>query len=295
MSERRVPKWTASAAAPLLLSRIDGTLDITDLAALSGLAEADVEQTLAPFVESGLIVITGDAPPVSIPPPNALTPLSETERITIKDLYAKLETIDHYRLLGTSATADLKTIKSAYFAAARSFHPDRFFTKDVGTLRSKIDAIFHAMSTALATLSDKEERASYDAYLRERLKTRIAGRQAEALEEKGEWAAAATIRARIVEQLPTDAHLLHRYAYALLRAKRDLPIASGIAKRAIELDPNRAEYHVTAACILVSEGLDQTAAGELRIACELEPDRQEAATLLAALEERLNLARAPRP
>jgi len=232
------------------------------------------------------------APAESVPPPNSLPPAAEQhiaddELRRLTKLYEDLNRMDHYRLLGVSATDDAKAIKRAYFALAKGHHPDRWFRKDIGALRNKIEAIFNAMTTAEATLTNAEKRAEYDAYLRELLKTRLARRQAHALEADKNWLSAAETWARIVEQLPTDAYVQHRYAYALLRSGTGYERAMAAATRAIELDSTRAEYRITAASLHLAEGRDRSALAQLAVACEIEPDRADIAGLYAALGERL--------
>jgi curved DNA-binding protein CbpA len=213
--------------------------------------------------------------------------MSVEEQRRISDLYGDLNRMDHYRLLGVSATDDAKTIKRAYFALAKEYHPDRWFRRDIGALRPKIDVIFAAMTTALETLTETDKRETYDEYLRQVLKSRIHRRQASVLEASNDWAAAAKIWARIVDQFPTEAYVHHRYAYALLHAGEDHASAVEAISRAIELDSARAEYRVTAASLYLAEGRDQTAVAELRIACELEPSRRDLAALHRALASRV--------
>jgi tetratricopeptide (TPR) repeat protein len=290
----------------MVLARLDGTLDVTDIAALTGLSEEAVEQTLQPLVDAGVLAVGDTASPTpapaastarrpsgefSMPPPDALPKISEEETHRIQEFYSKLNKMDHYRLLGCAATADTKDIKRAYFALAKLYHPDRFFRKDVGPLRPKIDAIFSAMTNALDALTDAERRAAYDAYLREVLKTRITRRNAEALEARRDFVAAAEIWARVVESLPTDAYVQHRQAYALLRGGANLDIAIAAATRAIELDPMRSEYRITAASLYIATGRDRMALGELDAACELEPDRQDWIGLRAAIAAKFDAQR----
>lgn len=209
------------------------------------------------------------------------------EQKTIVDLYERLARIDHYALLGVSATDDTKTIKRAYYTKAKEHHPDRYFRKDTGSLRPKIDAIFAALAKAEAVLCSKTERAAYDAYLSERLKTRMKRRQAAALEASKSWPQAAEIWARVVEQLPTDAYVQHRHAYCLLRAGKDLDHATAAAQRAIDLDSTRAEYRVTAACLHLAERRDRMVLAQLAIAVELASDRPDIAGLHAAISARV--------
>jgi tetratricopeptide (TPR) repeat protein len=282
----------------MVLARLDGTLDVADIAALTGLSEQAVEETLQPLIEVGILAVGDTAAPspapsavlprrpsgeFSMPPPDALPKISEDEAHRIQEFYSKLNKMDHYRLLGCAATADTKDIKRSYFALAKLYHPDRFFRKDVGALKPKIDAIFTAMTNALDTLTEADRRATYDAYLREVLKTRITRRNAEALEGRRDYVAAAEIWARVVESLPTDAYVHHRQAYALLRAGVNFDIAISAVSRAIELDPMRSEYRITAASLYIATGRDRMALGELDAACELEPDRQDYIGLRAAI------------
>jgi len=314
----RVPRWApAAAAVKAVLARVDGSLDTTDIAALTGLPEEVVAQVIGSLVTSGLLNEEGGGA-VSLPPrarqhslvppeladprrsspdhqpassPESLPRISEEEARRVSELYEKLNRIDHYRLLGVAATADAKFVKRAYFALAKLFHPDRFFRKDVGALRPKIDAVFTAMTTALETLTDPARRQAYDDYLRDVLRTRLLRRNAEAFEAKQEWRAAHELWERVVEQLPTDAYLQHRHAYALLRAGEQQSHAVDVVTRAIQLDPRRAEYRHTAACLYLALGRERSALLELDVACDLEPDRLDYAALRAAVTERARVVR----
>lgn len=309
-------RWSgAGARVRDILRRLDGSLDVSDIAALTGATEEEVEQALAPLLAAGVLAnaegaaaAAGATAHHSLVPPGVradgmrgsaeypalqgtLPGLSEDEQRQILEMHGKLNRIDHYRLLGVAATADVKEIKRAYFALAKLYHPDRWFRRDTGPLRPKIDAIFAAMTNALDTLTSPPRRAAYDAYLREVLKTRLARRNAEALEARKDWAAAAEVWARVVEALPADAYVQHRYALALLRGRTDLGAALAAATRAIELDGTRSEYRLTAASAYLAIGRDRSALAELEVASELEPDRSDIAGLLAAVAERIQRER----
>jgi curved DNA-binding protein CbpA len=83
-----------------------------------------------------------------------------------------LDQVDHYALLGVAPTADKKALKRAYYDLAAKFHPDKYFRKSLGSFKPKMEAIFGRITQAHDTLTDREQRAEYDAYLDERRRSR---------------------------------------------------------------------------------------------------------------------------
>lgn len=88
--------------------------------------------------------------------------LSREQQMRIAALFAQLETIDLYDLLGVAHDADKKEIKRAYNALVLDFHPDRFFRKRLGSFKPKMEAIVARMTEAVEILSSPERRAEYD-------------------------------------------------------------------------------------------------------------------------------------
>lgn len=66
----------------------------------------------------------------------------------------------HYDLLGVAQNADAETIKSAYRALLKQYHPD--LAEDKQTAH----AMTQALIAAYEVLSDAEKRATYDASLK---------------------------------------------------------------------------------------------------------------------------------
>ncbi len=91
----------------------------------------------------------------------------ETKRAVLA-AHATLERLDHYALLGAERAADRKAIKRAYYELAGKFHPDKYFRKNLGSFKPRMEAIFTRVTLAHDVLSDREKRAEYDAYLAER-------------------------------------------------------------------------------------------------------------------------------
>lgn len=120
-----------------------------------------------------------DSAPVSTPRIHDAAELDEPVEIDaekkrrILDLFYRLDDLTYYEVLGIDALADKKRIKSAYYVMAPEFHPDRFFRKELGSYKGKIEAIFNRVTIAHDVLTTKDRRAEYDEYLAQTQKNRV--------------------------------------------------------------------------------------------------------------------------
>ena len=184
-----------------LMTRIDGKLGPKDLARETGLPDFSVARALEKLEKLGVIqLVDPNAPPAPPPPPQpppaerksavaqfdggllapkydpkeleAPADLTPEQKKRVLDFYYRLDDLDHYTLLGITKEADKKGVKRAYFELAALFHPDRYFKKNLGTFKPKMEALFNRLTEAHDTLVDAEQRAEYDAYLAEVATTR---------------------------------------------------------------------------------------------------------------------------
>jgi curved DNA-binding protein CbpA len=184
-----------------LLSRIDGSVTESELVMMTGLSASSVESVVTRLLQLGAIVLDGEPPQREAPTletrhrfaaPEAVSPspaapapaqptapnagddvdLSAEQRTRVLEFFQKLDTVDHYALLGVAPEADKKEIRRAYYAVAPDFHPDRFFGKKMGAFKAKMEAIFGRLTLAYETLGSKEARVEYDAYLASQQQTR---------------------------------------------------------------------------------------------------------------------------
>ncbi len=88
-------------------------------------------------------------------------------RKRVIEAYRDLDGRDYYALLGIEENVDRKAIKRAYYEHAAAFHPDRYFRKKLGSFKVRMEAVFAKLTLAHDTLSDKQTRSEYDAYLSE--------------------------------------------------------------------------------------------------------------------------------
>ena len=189
-----------------VLSRVDGIVTEKDILAATGLPDDQVYASLAKLEALGLITFDGPRSPTpassgAVPaaephvtsstqlraaparPEPPLTPEEETAlgeevdldveiRRRVLVMYRGLQSLDHYALLGVASTVDRKGLKRAYFDLAAKFHPDKYFRKKLGTFKPRMEAIFGRITQAHDTLTSREARAEYDAYLDEQRRSR---------------------------------------------------------------------------------------------------------------------------
>lgn len=91
--------------------------------------------------------------------------LDEEKKKQILNAYYLLDKLNFYELFGLHQLVDKKEIKSAYYQIAPDFHPDKFFRKDLGSFKPKIEAIFGRLTDAHDTLTKNQLRREYDEYL----------------------------------------------------------------------------------------------------------------------------------
>lgn len=190
----RVPRLLAGQnLAPLsltpaerfLVSRIDAMLSEMELSLVSGLSPQQVAATLDRLARAGAVDFVAGPPepepvyqapprPASHAPPGALYDPSELEeqvdldvekKRRILDLFYRLEDLTYYALLGVGEEADKKQVKSAYYAVAPEFHPDKYFRKNLGSFKPKIEALFARMTLAHDVLANQQRKREYDEYL----------------------------------------------------------------------------------------------------------------------------------
>jgi curved DNA-binding protein CbpA len=107
------------------------------------------------------------APPYDATELDAPADLEANRKQEILELFYRLDALDHYQLLGITRSADRRAVKAAYYEKVKTFHPDRYFGKELGPFASKLERCFTRLTEAHDTLSAGSSRQEYDAYLAE--------------------------------------------------------------------------------------------------------------------------------
>lgn len=183
-----------------VLSRVDGTATEADIALATGLALHVVQASLEKLAALGAIregtqpgrsarpltttatsgtfhigpivetrgAPSGHRPAASLYDPAELDEVVDLElarKRQILDTFYNLEKLSHYELLGIEASADKKAIKTAYFELVNHFHPDRYFGKNLGSFKAKLEKLFTRVTEAHDVLTRGAARDEYDRYL----------------------------------------------------------------------------------------------------------------------------------
>lgn len=246
-----------------ILSRVDGHATLEQIIHASGLNHAQAMESLQELARKGLLTWDGasggqDREAGEEPgepwqnmsfDPFELSEecdLDQDMRKKILYLHKNMEEMTHYRMLEVDRRAETKDIKRAYFKVSRVYHPDSYFRKNLGSFKSKIEALFKRVGRAYEVLSDPQKRKAYDATLPYEPTP-------EELEEKH----------KKEEQKERDERLAAERRRRLLRRS---PLAARRAK---------ARRHYKDALAMKEEGDTVKAANSIKLALALEPDNQE--------------------
>ncbi len=172
-----------------VLSRVDGASSEEEIILATGLDRERVRHALERLASLGAIRFLAAPRPANLsPPPSRVSqPVISTLTIhhrnidpallaeavdldperkrAVLELFCELDELSHYEILGVARDADKKTIKEAYYAAVALFHPDKYFGKNLGSYKARLEQIFRRLTEAHDVLTKAQTRREYDEYL----------------------------------------------------------------------------------------------------------------------------------
>ncbi len=177
-------KMTLTPSEGYVLSRIDGSTSVAEIASISPLGENETLRCVYALVSAGVVELaTRTLPPTS----RISSPAEREERIPLSDAqkkeaqeppsaagleeevladiaakHASLETADYYSLLEVSPGASDDEIKKGYYAMAKKYHPDRHHLPHLRNVQGLLEELFAKITMAYQELSDPASRRRYD-------------------------------------------------------------------------------------------------------------------------------------
>lgn len=309
-----------------ILSRADAPITPREIIMMSGLSEAEALRALYTLAVGGLLrretwppMLDNQAQDVSAASSAAsrqtetvkeaehVQPKEKDERVRMEELFARADTNDYYEVLGVEKTADTEKIKSAYYALAKSYHPDRFQQKQNPAVRTRIEAAFTHIRQAYDTLKRERARAAYDHdhdgasatpfvaksdFLEPPpvAPTPLALSPEQIAEDKfkqgtkeyeyGNDVLAVARLSEAVQLAPQQARYHAQYARALARNEQTRRMAEAEYAKAISLDARNVAYYVWLAELYREMGLKRRAENNLMQALAIDPRRADARKLL---------------
>lgn len=80
--------------------------------------------------------------------PDEALDLTPEQRQRIDEIHSRLDELRPHAILGVEEGADRAAVRRAYFARVAEFHTDRFFRKQLGAYKAKLEAISHRLTEA---------------------------------------------------------------------------------------------------------------------------------------------------
>lgn len=175
-------KLSLTAKEGFLLSRIDGITSAEDLCHLVSLPQEQLTDKLYHLERLGIVHWSGNppeaAPQIVEPAPTVAPADSDVEKELAAADYSSIDLdrealrailtmeqrikANYWQTLGLEGNPTRGQVKKAFFALSKKFHPDRFFGKELGPYKQRLDRVFTGIKKAYDTLSHKKKREAYE-------------------------------------------------------------------------------------------------------------------------------------
>ena len=87
--------------------------------------------------------------------------LEADRRRTILEAEVRVERQNHWEALGLRWNASVEEVKTSYLEKVKTFHPDRYPGRKLGSFRGRLERVFRRLTEARDVLGDEARRAAY--------------------------------------------------------------------------------------------------------------------------------------
>jgi len=275
-----------------ILSFADGKNSIQEVVAMSQMNNFEALKTIYALLNARVVDITaGSKPYCTIPKQVVEEILKEKGERTItiplkeeiEEMHNKYEGLGYYGVLGVKNLAAIHEIKSAYYKAAKKYHPDMHFHLEDDVLKGKLNDIFTYVYEAYATLSNPQSRKEYDKITALKPAKLISqSDKARALFEEGNIQLRknnypeAELLFGQAAYFDGTIHEYHYYYGLTLMKLNKFKHAEKAINRALKFDPKNAGYLAKLGFVYLELNLPIKAKAFFRQALEISPDHASA-------------------
>lgn len=279
-----------------ILSYVDGKTIISNIISVSHLDNLEAFKTIYALLSTGIIELRSEKISDEI---SAEEIIEEPEAkmdaevvSMIEEMYSKYKDVGYYGVLGVKQYATTAEIKSAYYDAAKRFHPDRHFFLSSEDLKGKLSDIFAYITEAYTMLSNPEKRREYDRRLSLKPAQKISNEDlAQERFEEGRIEFAKYNTAQALDLFGQAAYLhssmaKYHYYYGLALNKLGrLKEAARAIQRALKIEPSNPDYLAEAGHIYIKVGLQSRAKSAFMAALKISPSHKRALEGMAIVSE----------
>jgi DnaJ-domain-containing protein 1 len=290
-------------AEGFVISRVDSSMKLSELIALSGLGELEAMRTLYGLVLGGFIerqqkpnvlqarqAAVGDTKAGLPTTPDTLPSQGEeseqTQEFDLDAFLARLDSANsHYEVLNVISTAPPERIKNSYYALARLYHPDKFHLQTSSTLHVRIESAFARITQAYETLMDARRRSGYDAKLAALEKSRKFAQSApkKVVKEADGTSASDAENAPVAGSESDRAETNFKEGFGALKQGQTMFAVTKLAAAARAL-PQEARYRAYyGSALAAGKDTRRLAEAEIQAAIKLDPDNASYRVMLAEL------------
>lgn len=231
--------------------------------------------------------------PTAPPPPLGLSAADEARWSELVTLYRRIDSLNHYELMGVASNAPTSDVQNAYYGLAKKYHPDRL-PLALAPLARAAQALFERMTEANEALGNPEQRAEYDKQvqggggtreadrtLRNVLESALEFQKAEIHMRRREYGQALGFVRSALAKSPEEAdfHALYGWILHLTNPGPEAPLEEILRSldRALKNNARHERAHYYRGVILKRLKRDNEAVRHFRVAAELNPHNVDAA------------------
>jgi curved DNA-binding protein CbpA len=223
-------------------------------------------------------------------------------RAEIESLDARIDQLSYYEVLDVQPTADAKAIRRSFFTLARKWHPDRL-EDGLDDLAPTVTRVFAKMTEAHRILGSAQQRAEYDRLqesgsavdeqevVQRVLRAATTFRRAEVLAKKRDFPRAEKLAEKAVQDDPDQAEYLALYAWVAAQHRvadgdTQLEDLVGLVEKAMQMQEQNMRVHYYRAVVFKLAGRDKAAQKAFRFVVENDPHNVDAARELRLFKMR---------